>query len=700
MAIISWVDNVKFLAGAFFMLGMLDFAHAAADFKKCCVMAARAKYALYPDTLPWETCAINSNATGSVNPSVNNTLGWCEQNCPGHQPSTTSEWLHPITTWIIPYAGLLFLCPISERGETVVELSIAKARRFTSWVPLLWSEKIESWTGPIMKWLSNVSFRIFEYGGFLGDPASAIWGAFSELAEDWWLSRILLHATELRRELIAAAILAGQSEFDAVTKKSMTDTLITRFLLDIVGHEDSRKRHGSQDEKSEDSPSKIITLVEDNSLDLPPLDPKEISATVTEKTPSTPLKLRDKLEHFLGVEGERLWDNIDTTKVAKAVMDMAEGRDAPPDLFLGGSADEFTSALDQVLRAWNRRPASERADLLLQRGTLTHRIWDGIRVLLEARVDFVNTVLIPVILMLVVTASVFYDAYQNLGDNDTAHSLAYGLLYSWLIILAVASNCYTSSLTCGLLDRTIGNRAEVLPISPITVGLCDRYTNALRWRHWLEEMGVVEHPVPSKKTIVFRYLAGQLFGWACVAIVASCAAAISYTTPTVGIGCRSFNHLLYALISLITCLIPIFHFWNEIRQTTDRKREIYKRYITWIYRFFVICNAAILLIGTLLHFIGIFRSCWCMNIFVHKSRILELNTMTAVAIHNATLYWLPVGYVAFIFIWLVSASVIVMREVINFRVRILQSLTLEQRTGYATTGRVRKRQWWRFGRSG
>jgi hypothetical protein len=699
---VSWVDNAKFLAGTFFILGMLNSVYAGADFKKCCVMAARAKYTLYLDTLPRETCAIDSNTTGSVNPSVNNTMSWCEQNCPGHQLSTTSEWLHPITTWIIPYAGLLFLCPISERGEIAVNLSIDKARRFTSWAPLLWSQKHDSWTSPMMKWLSNFHFSIFEYGGFLGDPASAIWGAFSELAEDWWLSRLVLHATELRRELLATAILAGQSEFDAVTKKNMTNTLITRFLLDIVGYEDAQEKRGSQDEKSRNSLSGVVTLAGDNSPDLPPLDPKEISATVTEKQswmPPTTIKLRDKLENSLDVEGEHQWDSIDTTKVAKAVMDMAEGHDAPSDLFSGGSADEFTTALDQVLRAWNRRPADARADLLLQRGTLTYRIWDGIRILLEARVDFVNTVLIPVILMLVVTAAVFYDAYQNLGDNDTAHSLAYGLLYSWLIILAVASNCYTSSLTYGLLDRTIGSRAKVLPISPITVGLCDRYTNALRWRIWLGELGVVERPVAGKKTILFRYLAGQLFAWACVAIVASCAAAISYTTPTVGIGCRSFNHFLYALVSLMTCLVPVVRFWNEMRDTAERKKERYRCCITWIYRFFVMCNVAILLIGTLLHLIGIFRSCWCMNIFVHKSRILELNTMTAEAIRNATLYWLPVGYVAFIFIWLVSASAIVMREVINFRVSILQSLTLEQRTGYATTGRVRKRPWWSFGRS-
>ena len=81
------------------------------------------------------------------------------------------------------------------------------------------------------------------------------------------------------------------------------------------------------------------------------------------------------------------------------------------------------------------------------------------------------------ILVLVVTASVFYDAYQNLGDSDTARSLAYGLLYSLLILLAVAANCYISSLTYGLVNRTIGTKAKVLPLSPVTVRLRLMYTN-------------------------------------------------------------------------------------------------------------------------------------------------------------------------------------------------------------------------------
>jgi hypothetical protein len=652
----SLAGNVQFLAGVVFVLAMLDSAHASADFKKCCVQAARAKYALYLPSLPWDTCAINSNATGSaapINPSVNITLDWCQQNCPGHQPSSTSEWLHPITTWIIPYAGLLFLCPVAERGERALDRSMA-------------------WTNRLIAWVSNVSFQLLEYGGFLGDPASAIWGAFSELAEDWWLSGIMLHATDLRRELLAAVILAGQGEFNEKTNKRMTEALVTRILLDIVGHEDSKAKRGSQDEKSQNSKSEIITPVDDMSPDIPHLTSKEIGTIVVEKerlAPLTTTALRRKLEGSLEIEGERLWDDIDATKIAKALVAISEGRDVSHDLFSDGSPRKFRTALAQILKTYNQRPIAERTTLLIREGTFTYKLWDGIRVLLEARVDFVNTILIPVILMLVVTASVFYDAYQNLGDNDTAHSLAYGLLYSWLIILAVAANCYTSSLTYGLVAR-------VLPIPPATVHLRERYTNALRWRRWLGDIGIVDRPVHSNTRVLIKYLVGQLLGWACVAIVAACAAAISYSTPTVGIGCRSFNQLLYALMSLVVCMVPVILYWNELRQGTK-----YNKYITLFYRLLLTCNVAVLLIGTLLHLIGTFRSCRCMNLFGRHTALLELNTQTEQAVHNATIYWLPVGYVAFIFIWCVSGSAIVMRQVINFRVGILQSLCLGERVG-------------------
>jgi hypothetical protein len=584
---------------------MLDSAHAT-DFGKCCVMAARAKYAIYPDTLPWDTCAVN-NLTSSPdypNPSVNNTMAWCKQNCSGHESSGTNQWLHPLATWIIPYLGLLLLCPIHEPPEAD-EKPDGRAQAF-----------VQGWK----KLKSNAVFKLCGYASYLGDPASSIWGAFSELAEDWWLSSKALDMKPLRQGLFAMAILAGPTEFDEELTKNLHDMI---------------KRTNSTDQK------KAVSQ----------------SADVLEKmssTPTSPEERRSEIETAYLMEPAPSEDDVhNIRKSVKAWISMAE------------SSDEINCNF---------------------KGTFTTDLWVGIRILLEARVHFVSTILIPVILMLAVTASVFYDVYQSLGQADTAHSLAYGLLYAWLIVLAVASNCYTNSLTPGLLKETI---SRVLPLPEKTARLHERFQNRLRWRDWLEDMTVygstdTMHKYSTRKDNlrVIEFLAGQLCGWACVVIAASCAAAISYTTPTVGIGCRSFNHLLYALVSLIVCLIPVLLFWKELKEKRDiaqpKKTKIGRRkfgkYTTWIYNFLVSCNVLILLLGTLFNLIGTFNSCMCMNLFVDDTRILELNTNTAQAVQNATTYWLPVGYVTFVFMWLVCAFAIFMRQRINCNVGILKKM--------------------------
>jgi hypothetical protein len=604
------------MAGVLLMLAMLDSADAHADFSHCCLLAARNNFSIYA-TLPWDTCAVGTNVSGlgnPINPSVNATLGWCEQTCPGYAPSGTSEWLHPITNWFIPYIGLLLLCPTGEREKPITS-------RWRTWInshrnqwSRTWANICTGWIPLFELWMPTRAFKTVDYVigyiEFLGDPASAIWGAFSELAEDWWLSRLALRKTGLRRELLVTAILAGQTEFNETTREGMTQALGQKLGVDGFGGSVSPGKRASRDRKS------VETFSDGDAFpDLSPSDPKSMGVTEIEMMlPTTPTRteLRAKFQKALDEEDEN-WKGISSS--------------------------------------WLR---------------------DGICILLDARVDFVNTILMPVILMLVVTASVFYDAYQSLGDNDTAHSLAYGLLYSWLIILSVASNCYTSSLTSELLKDTLGK--ELWALSTTTVRLRDRYTNSLRWRRWMADVAITE-PVRGKNRIVFRFLAGQLFGWACVVTAAVCAATISYTTPSVGIGCRSFNHLLYALVSLVVCLIPVLKYSNEIR---GRKR--YQATLTFIYGFLVICNNIILLLGTAFYLFGVFRSCWCMNLFVPKSTLIELNDNTAEAVKNANVYWLPVGYVAFIFVWIVCATAIFEREYINFQVDVLRKREFDSAT--------------------
>lgn len=107
---------------------------------------------------------------------------------------------------------------------------------------------------------------------------------------------------------------------------------------------------------------------------------------------------------------------------------------------------------------------------------------------IELPLDFVNTIIAPIVLLLVGDASVFYNAYQNLGDNATAHSLAFGILYLWIIILAVTGNCFTSTSSTWVIRRTM---TDVLPLSDTTVRLSERYVNSLRWRFWLVKVGIV-----------------------------------------------------------------------------------------------------------------------------------------------------------------------------------------------------------------
>jgi hypothetical protein len=520
--------------------------------------------------------------------------------------------------------------------------------------------------------MSNMVYRVFDYIGFLGDPASAIWGAFSELSEDWWLSRQALSKHALRRELLAAAILAGQTEFNATTEKMMTDAITLRVLLDMLTWTPTGENHKSQHGKAAEIAPVQITVSEKTSS-MTAYDAARLCQWV-----------RNAIENKTGLSSDVSGDPW--KDVTKALVLAVENAEKPEDCrvllealstaTLGNEVkdmDKLRLAVDHMTDGGSEGSTDEESEYrprpLLRPDGFTHKLWYGNRILLEAKVDFISTILIPVVLMLAVTASVFYDAYNNLGDNDTSHSLAYGLLYAWLIILAVAGNCYTSGMSAGLLEKTIGH---ILPLSKTTVRLRDRYTNALRWRMWLARVGALD-PLTHRTRYVVRYLLGQLFGWACVAIAASCAAAISYTTPTVGIGCRSFNHLLYALVSLLVALIPVFQYWRE----SHRQSVKYNHFVTLYYRVLVFCNALILLLGTLFHLIGLFRSCWCMNLFVRSTRILELNSNTALAVHNATVYWLPVGYVTFIFIWIVCVAAIVMRQYISFNVGILQTMALE-----------------------
>jgi hypothetical protein len=537
--------------------------------------------------------------------------------------------------------------------------------------------------------MSKMLFKAMEYVGFLGDPASAIWGAFSELAEDWWLSTEARRKKFLKRELLVTVILGGQTEFKEETERKMTNAIILRVLLDMLSHHTidqdaiDAMKSGDIDKPGSSATDVASTGILRRRLRIALEKEKE---TITEIPPlaATDDNINRITKALINtVEDENVKDGVELEK-ALAVLKAQIKRKNP--ITKKDKSDEESTiadptevqqlkdAIEKILEDTTLATHSKLDHIpraLLREGTFAHRLWDGVRMNLESRLDFVNTILVPIVLLLVVTASVFYDAYQNLGDNATAHSLAFGILYSWIIILAVAGNCFTSTSSTGVIRRTI---ADILPLSDTTVRLSERYVNSLRWRFWLVKVGIVaDHPTEPTKGGKIRFLLGQLFGWICVAIASSCAAAISYTTPTVGIGCRSFTFLLYALVSLFIAVIPPLIYWRE----GVGKRKRFGAIMIWTKRGLMFCNILIILGGTLFHLIGLFRSCFCMNLFRKDDHILQLNQNTKQAVDNANTYWLSVGYVAFIFIWLVCSAAIIMRQYISLNVGLLQGMNVD-----------------------
>jgi hypothetical protein len=521
----------------------------------CCREAARIPETrlLYNHSLPWLICSLNQTdqyPDGTTFASVNVTMGWCRQNCPGIQTSRLSEWLQPVTTWIAPYIGLLLLCPIGGEDEDEDEKKKKKKKerwfrkRHTGGAGFLgWKKLVDHFFGipndlyELYQWfLTSAKLNFIEYSSILGDPASALAGTFFEITSD----------------------------------------------LKMI-----KRHHATVNSKEKpDTPSRIKQMI----------------------------ILIGDTDYKLSREG--------------GFTDLTLEEEVQSNIVKHGNA-EFDKAVS---------------------------------ILVEARLDFFNAVFLPVILMLAVVASVFYDAYTKLGDNDTAHGLAFGVWFSWLLVLAVAGNCFAGSFNTGLTHTTF---TQFLNLSHRRVPLRERYINSKLWESGMSARKLEDaSDYPTNPTWI-KMLGGQLFAWMLIAITSASAAAISYTTPTVGLGCRSFIFLLYSLLALATAILRVG--CNRAEQHPAKSMSTAFKYSYWI---LVAANTLLMVIGTTLHFAGVYRNCRCNLLFAPDSHLVEVNSNTALAVNNASHIWLPVGYVAFGVIWIICAIVIAMRAYITTHIEL------------------------------
>lgn len=300
----------RIMIAAVFLLACVPVnAGPGMDWGTCCMQAAREQFSDTDPQNPWDLCGVDPDfdfeGHSDPSPSVNASLGWCKHHCPGYQKSSAEQWLQPLSTWVIPALALLILCSVGEAGRG----------------------KKEKWP------FYTACYQVKEYIALLGDLASAICGAFSELWMDALMAERLAKVEgKSIQVVIGVAMLASQTEFDSSDAAYIFGPQPTKIKKkDIVGN------------------------------------PKE------------------------------------TFQKRRSISQGEEQSEA------------------------NASSAELRARAAIKDPLLTTKLQTGIKTVLKARADFVNGVIVPVVLMLASTGSSFHDAYLKLGANDSAHGLAYGV---------------------------------------------------------------------------------------------------------------------------------------------------------------------------------------------------------------------------------------------------------------------------------
>ncbi|KIX02057.1 uncharacterized protein Z518_07996 [Rhinocladiella mackenziei CBS 650.93] len=361
----------------------------------------------------------------------------------------------------------------------------------------------------------------------------------------------------------------------------------------------------------------------------------------------------------------------------------AEGPNTSADDFSPNTAGELENSKEKapdVISTVKPEKPSEDLQLLVsgsKNNKATDRLNGAIEMMIASQKPFVSAILIPVVLMLAVTAATFYDAYSKTGDKDTALALAYCVWYSWILILGVAGNCYASALSPKVAQKAFKG-VLTFEEGPAETALRHRYINGRCWESWAADprsptdLGSILERLSSDWFFWLRFCSGQFLGLCCVTFTSACAVVIAWTTPTVGLGCRSFNFILYVILSFVTGYLHVFCSWLSVRSKIQpcgsAKGHIRLQIFRFIYWSLVFVNFLVIVLGTIFHLVGVFRTCWCERLTWSDSTLIELNSKTQQAVDNARRYWVSTGYVDFGIVWMACMIAI------SFRMYIVQKI--------------------------
>ncbi|KAI0148212.1 hypothetical protein F4776DRAFT_305474 [Hypoxylon sp. NC0597] len=325
-----------------------------------------------------------------------------------------------------------------------------------------------------------------------------------------------------------------------------------------------------------------------------------------------------------------------------------------------------------------------------------------LKALLNSQASFGSTVGAPVLFFLGGFVYTVLDSDSNLGDNDTAHALAFGLWWMVIPYLAIISGAMLASNSPSTLNGIVYDSGTTLlkedyemsfwkqqikkaksykgigfaikkieGYNPVETPFEGRFRTVKLWkrglnkREWVQE-AISEYVASGDRRIPLDQLRESLtlhrkdctyvLAVSLFAVLAPCVLAfvVSYTTPVAGLSCRSLTYLVYAIsqvceMALWSCAARL-----RIRYGTrwSEMNPIVKRVCWWGQVFVGFFSIFAAVGGTTMQLLGVYRSCACKLPVTYWSRLRDPNAYivlsdnTAADIEAARRWWTVTGSTA------------------------------------------------------
>ncbi|KAH0545441.1 hypothetical protein FGG08_000442 [Glutinoglossum americanum] len=300
-----------------------------------------------------------------------------------------------------------------------------------------------------------------------------------------------------------------------------------------------------------------------------------------------------------------------------------------------------------------------------------------LRTMLACQYSFGSTVGAPVVFFAGAFVYTLVDTLTKLGDNDTAHALAFGMW--WMVIphVAIVSGLLLAGNNPNTLEGVIGRKGNADDHAIFKVfGLVyeSRYRPAWMWfrgrskRDWTRKLLDTYSIVSSSGSDIdmeqFRKATElSISDWVTVFVIVgllilvpfSLAFTTSYSTPVIGLSCRSMTFLIYALSQLWLVALWVLTF------------SLYIHHPYWGYFWYPLvvfggCGAVFTSIGgTMMQIIGVYRNCKCLLPIQHwgnpnDQTMLTISKNARETIVEANTFWKGTGGGAIAFLGLICYS--------------------------------------------